>query len=138
MAVQKKLVPAAALTKPPMTAEEEDQAFRISADLINRYAKMVAADPIDLDVRVEWELPAPKSTMINCFRMILMVEGDKQMADALLKSGLLLAHFAPNIGPERQRFLGGLHDDKLSMDENLQRTYADPDVLAKLQAYQAA
>ena len=81
--------------------DKERQVLSGALGLILKYANALVADPPELEIRDERELPAPKESLVNCFRLVLMHETRPHWREAFYNSALKLAYFWPNVGPER-------------------------------------
>lgn len=88
--------------------DKERQVLSGALGLILKYANALVADPPELEIRDERELPAAKESLVNCFRLVLMHETRPQWREAFYNSALKLAYFWPDIGPERLTLPDGL------------------------------
>lgn len=79
--------------------------------LIHNFAEMLIEDPLGIELRDELELPVEKETMIDCFTLVLMAENRPEWRTAFYNSGLKLAYFWPNIGPDRLSLPDGVFDE---------------------------
>lgn len=91
--------------------KEERDVLTRTLKLIHDFAEMLVADPLGIELRDEMELPIAKETMISCFALVLMAETRPEWRKAFYNSGLKLAHFWPDIGPERLSLPASLFED---------------------------
>ena len=120
-------------------ADHEDRAIIERAlNLILEFARALIEDPLEIEVRDEGELPVAKDTMIDCFCLILMVETRLDWRRALYDSGLKLAYFWPDVGPERMKLPNGIFErdqPSLAVDQQLRDLAIDRDHVRRFSAY---
>jgi hypothetical protein len=91
-----------------------DESVRIAGD----FGVYLEQNPVGLEIVDEKELPHPKDKILNAIRVLLLVQSDPKIRDALCAAALSLASFQPNIGKERLHPLGfditSLDMDKIS------------------------
>lgn len=103
-------------SEPTIRERDERETLTRTLRLIHEFARMLMADPLGIELRDELELPASKEAMIDCFALVLMAETRPDWRSAFYNSGLKLAYFWPDIGPDRLTLPAGLFDDAPDMD----------------------
>lgn len=102
--------------EPTIRERDERETLTRTLRLIHEFARMLMADPLGIELRDELELPASKEAMIDCFALVLMAETRPEWRSAFYNSGLKLAYFWPQIGPDRLTLPAGLFDDEPDME----------------------
>ncbi|MBC2806981.1 hypothetical protein C3Y94_028020 [Rhizobium ruizarguesonis] len=92
-------------TTPRGLSQADQEMYAEARNAVGWFSDYLGDDAIIGEIRDERVLAAPKSALVNAFRIVLVMEDDEEMREHILQTGLLLSHFQSDIGAHPLRML---------------------------------